>query len=471
MLPAAAKSALPRTDVLNGHICGNIRLNKAQAARAAEWKSNMKKITVKAFALIMALATVFGMTACGGETGSTGSIDSTGSAVSVISGEGSGASAPAVDLTLPDGVAEKAAGYTNPFKDDINVKPVLLYVGYAFGSTSPYPEFTDEDIQSFTAAGMDEFILIDGSSVNTYYDVDENGDPVGEARTILTEDIVNTLTTDLIGPNAGSLATMVQNYSKNVKEINKDLTLNRQTEYELELAERILRINPDAKLWFNLTPVSCMALAEYYAKPFMDVCYKMIKAKLSDEVFNKNFMGMYWATEDTGPWDTAFDKNNNVDFNNALIRCAKYCSDILHADGKTLFWIPFTATEQQIERIGWIANTSNVFDAVFLQAGYIWHAEYKSMIDLLDRCTEAGAVINSAGVVYGGSKTSDTLVGPEIEIDNNIVFNNDGQLERYLYEYERLIRYKDTRPIAIYGDSELHLAKGEVFSRVCKWFD
>ncbi len=424
----------------------------------------MKNNFIKLISLALAAFLLCGITACSNKQEGDDTSSTTDSLSSIVSSPSS----------LEPDLSDAPTGYTykNPYAENMNIKPMLLYVGYAFNSTTTYAEFTDEDIKQMTDSGIKDFVLLTTSSPKAYYDIDEKGNNVGELKHIITEEILASMTLDDLNSGSFDLSSMTALYRTRSKSTTDDMTLNQQTMYEIELAKRILEINPDAKFWFNLPHIECMALGDHYAKPYVNVIYKLIKTQFTEEQFEKNVGGLYWSSEDTGAWDTPFDNKNTVDFGNPMMKTAKYCSDFVHADGKTLLWIPFTKTEGQILRIGYTANTSNIFDVVFMQAGYFWHEEDKDMIDLLQRSTKANAVLNSSGVPYGGKKTSDTVVGAEIEIDTSIAFS-DGQeyLDRYYGYYNALIEYKDTSAIAFYCGDKRSLMYDSVYSEIAKWYE
>ncbi len=378
-----------------------------------------------------------------------------------------------VDPRLDLSDAPSTDSYKNPYLDDHDLSPLLLYTGYK--GTAKYPDFTDEDLQQLADAGVKDYLVISGACPNYYYEIDDSGNNIGELQQILSDETIEKETAQRLNKNGTfDTASLIVEYKKRMKDYNKDetVTLNQCIQYEIDLFKRIVETSPDARIWISFPFINDAPFAEYYARPFVHVAYKLVKAKLTEEEFNKNFAGMYWASEDTGFWDTTFDKTNFTDFDNPLCKAANYCTAFLHADGKTHIWIPYTTLDDQITCIGYIANRTNIFDAVFMQAGYFWHEENKDMIDLLQRSTKANAVLNDDGVVYGGEKTSDTLVGAEIEIDQNISLSKGEEyFARYKAYYDALIQYKDTSPIAIYAEDRRGLMYETVFDNVADWYE
>ncbi len=353
-----------------------------------------------------------------------------------------------------------------------HVAPLLMYVGLGSDSGKrAYKDFTDSDLQKIVDAGVNEFVLLTTFMPLYYCDIDEQGNAVGEPKLLCSEEDINSLTMEELG------ATTETDYQITKEKIIKDFgkganksTINIQIDFEIELAQRILAINPDAKFWFSLPHMKIFDGAKFYAERYMNVIYPKIKLAFTQEQFEKNVGGLYWSTEDAG--GRFFNTDNLVDFDNSLVKAAKYCSDIVHADNKTLMWIPYTTAGSQIERVGMISNLTDIFDYVYLQPGYFWHESKKDFITLIDNSVSAGAVVNMSGVIYGEEKKSSTVIGAEIELDNNFLFKGkEDHLDRYNVYVETFSKYKKDKLFAVYCADRNHIMQPEVTELLFKWWE
>ena len=230
-----------------------------------------------------------------------------------------------------------------------HVMPLLMYVGCGDDSgKASQPKFSDEQLQQLTDAGINEYVLLTTFMPTYYCDIDENGNAVGEPQRLCTKEDIYTLTMEDLGVDSEYQLQLKQEQvirDTYVTPSDNKSTINQQIDYEIELAKRILAINPNAKFWFSLPHTKMIEGATFYAEHYMDIIYPKIKIAFSEEEFDKNVGGLYWSTEDAG--GTVFDTENQVDFGNPIVKAAKYCSDILHEEDKTLMWIPYTTMGQQ----------------------------------------------------------------------------------------------------------------------------
>lgn len=355
-----------------------------------------------------------------------------------------------------------------------HVMPLLMYVGCGDDSgKASQPKFTDEQLQQLTDAGINEYVLLTTFMPTYYCDIDENGNAVGEPQRLCTKEDIYTLTMEDLGVDSEYQLQLKQEQvirDTYVTPSDNKSTINQQIDYEIELAKRILAINPDAKFWFSLPHTKMIEGATFYAEHYMNIIYPKIKIAFSEEEFDKNVGGLYWSTEDAG--GTVFDTENQVDFGNPIVKAAKYCSDILHEEDKTLMWIPYTTMGQQYDRIGFISNLTDVFDYVYLQPGYLWHEEKEPFVNYIKNSVEAGAVLSTSGTIYGGEKKSSTVIGVEIELDNKVVIGKEAEnhMRRYNAYVDNFSQFKSDKLIAIYSSNSTNMFTDTVTNLLFEWY-
>lgn len=353
-----------------------------------------------------------------------------------------------------------------------HVAPLLLWVGLSGeNGTQDRAVYGDELLQRLVDDGVSEYVMLTGYQPLYYNEIDEAGNDISDPLPLFTEADIDTLTKEDLGVETDLDFTLkIEALKKQVPTGSSKSTINRQIEYEIELAKRIIAIEPDAKIWFSLPHVKVFECASFFVQHYMDIIYTKVKLAFTEEEFAKNVWGLYWATEDAGG---NWDQDDPVLFGNSLVKAEKYCSDILHKDGKTLMWIPYTTDGSQIDRIGMIANTTDVFDYVYLQPGYLWHEYKEPFLDLIDKTCETGAVVNYSGTIYGGEKKSSTVVGVEIELDNKFLFKStEDELDRYLNGYvAHFEKYKDDKLFAVYCGDQRDVVQPEVYELLVKWWN
>ena len=365
----------------------------------------------------------------------------------------------------------------NSLRDPVEldrIMPVLLYTGIGFGNgTQACPEFTEADIRKMTEAGITDFILNTAVSPIYYRDIDEYGNEISESKLLCSKEDIDTLTMEDLGVDSEyELETKKEQIKSNITIQADDRdTINAQIDFEIELGKRILSVNPDARLWFSFPFIKIDDGAEFYAQHYMDVIYPKIKLAFSEEEFEKNVCGMYWATENAS--GTNWNSENLVDFDNPVVKAAKYCADIIHEDGKTFIWIPFTLNGKQTERSAIIANQTDIFDYVFFQPGYLWGDEKEPYLDIIQNSVTNGVFMNSNGTPYGGEKKSNTVIGVEIELDNKFITLSDGDeyLRRYNGYVEHFSQFKHDKSMAFYCSNRDNMMNPEVFELFKEWFN
>ncbi len=316
--------------------------------------------------------------------------------------------------------------------EPINI--VFMHVGWWGSTSTEYSRFTDSDLKKLADIGVDEVCISFGAPIMTYI-------PQGETEPveIVSQEDVLSITKDLVDTyDELGVLSLHTAFSEKLKERDQGLVMNQFAEYALELAERLVEVNPDIELWYFFPEVLISTLAEKYIDPLLEY-YDIMKNGTAPEVWEKNVQGFYWGTEDIpcAPY-SKFDTENEVDFNNAMVKAMKACSDKVHDDGKLTFWCPYyrsTSTIDTATAIGYVANRTDIFDYVILQPNHLFADNLEYNLDLLRNAALQNAVLDHRGKVVGGEKISSTMIGPEMEMEANLFNGKDGE--------EMVARYKD----------------------------
>lgn len=195
------------------------------------------------------------------------------------------------------------------------------------------------------------------------------------------------------------------------------------------LAKNICTANTNAKIWFGLPPLPASAhvTAELFATPYKTGIIDLVKTQMTAAGRWGNVAGFYFGQEDIIQWYTKFDRASpSTDYNNVVCKCMRAVSDYVHSStiSKKLLWIPYfndTAGNEIATRDGMVINQKNYFDIAILQPSYYFNANMgQSNLDLVKRCATNKRCEYIGGGIIGGSKTSKTEIGIEIEADEHI---------------------------------------------------
>lgn len=317
--------------------------------------------------------------------------------------------------------------------------PVLNVVFMHVGSRGNdrllnYPMYADSDIEKLMSIGVNEVCIAYGSDVVSYTP-DGASEPV---EIVTVDDVYNEITKEVVdGDNeSGTKYLMSQTvYSEKLQKTNKDLYMEDQANAGLKLAERLVNANPDIKIWYSFPHIIVQALAGKYLEPWTQY-YNYMKNSTPAEVWEKNIVGFYWLPEDVTDVYARFNTENDVDFDNAMVRLMKDCAELVHNDDKLTFWCPYYAPNTSTATtLGYIANRTDIFDYVILQPGHLFVENWKDNIDRTRNCAEQNTVLDMAGNVIGGEKISSTVIGPEIEMEGSLFTGNRSE--------EMKARYRD----------------------------
>lgn len=137
--------------------------------------------------------------------------------------------------------------------------------------------------------------------------------------------------------------------------------------------------------------------------------------------------------------------------------------NLVHNNNKQFMWIPYNTKDTETSslytfiRAGYVANKTNIFDYVTIQPGYYQNSDMSNQLNYVKKSAQDNKFYNNSGGVVGGTKTSSTKIGAEMEIDSKIAggSNWQGYNDRY---YEYTVRFKPLRgstPFTFYaGDRD-----------------
>lgn len=97
-----------------------------------------------------------------------------------------------------------------------------------------------------------------------------------------------------------------------------------------------------------------------------------------------------------------------------------------------------------------MVNKTNIFDTVIMQPSYYFHENRESGLEIIHNSVAQQAVLNSSGAVIGGTKTSDTEIGFEMEIDERY-FTDSAYRERYQAYADTFAEFVGQYPTAYYA--------------------
>lgn len=349
-------------------------------------------------------------------------------------------------------------------------KTILLYTG-AFGSGN-YADYTTSDIDKLLQA-TNEFTLCNGGAVYHYYQKD------GVSTPIITSNIIDAIQASDI-QYANKLANIKADYQKLLPRWNNpSRTLEKAAKAQITLAKAIVSRDSNAVIWFSFPDAPASSCAQHYKAPFT-YFFNLLKNSIDTTIWNNNVRGFYWGTEHVEAYYTKFDASYpSTNYNNRMIQLMADMSRLVKGAGKQFMWMPYTTDEPDNStaytfiRAGYVANCTNIFDYVLLQPGYYQKAEKLFRLNSVKTCVQNNKVYDRNGGVIGGSKTSSTKIGVDMEIDDKIAGNNcpagttwKDYNNRY-YEYTlRFGPLKTGIPVSYYAGERNSLMNPTVYNYV-----
>ncbi len=344
------------------------------------------------------------------------------------------------------------------FEDTDISQGVLLYYWHNDYAGSKYTRFTDGQLKELNSV-TDEFIMIPIVNVNYY--VDKNGD----LQEIISLDDIDSLTLDDI---EWTSEYSLENTKKEYRDLYNNMamlkyTLNDYVDETVEFAQRLVSVNPDVRLWFSVPATAMHALSDLQGPIWNEYVIDAFKEKVGSDIWDNNIKGIYFANEDAYPGFTKFDYDDpDNDFNNQVVMAMRDVSDKIHSYGKSMVWIPYCIETDQFgwetyKRIGYIANKTDIFDAITIQPKIYFGQNTTDEIDFLKESLDKQAFVDpDTGEIFGGTKTSSTNIGIEIELDGSMI-NDSGYYNRFYEQFDYFKDYVGTVPFTFYPGTPEHL--------------
>lgn len=334
---------------------------------------------------------------------------------------------------------------------------LLLYVGTNSNHFwDPYPAFSNNDLDKILDATQ-EFVIINSNATYNYYQKN------GTTTQIVSNSSINAIqSSDIQFPN--TLANIKEDYLGLLSSAGSypSVTLDKSVSAQVELAKQIISREPNATIWFSFPTVTFQACAQHYKEPFTYM-FNQIKSQIGTTAWNKNVRGFYWGTEAVTSYYTKFDEGAPGNYyNNRMIQLMADIGNLVH-NNKQFMWIPYNTKDTETSslytfiRAGYVANKTNIFDYVTIQPGYYQNSDMSNQLNYVKKSAQDNKFYNNSGGVVGGTKTSSTKIGAEMEIDSKIAggSNWQGYNDRY---YEYTVRFKPLRgstPFTFYaGDRD-----------------
>lgn len=334
-------------------------------------------------------------------------------------------------------------------QDDKSMKGVLLYTGYNGYSGGKYYQLTDDELVKLLDT-TDEIVLIPYVVYNRYTDAD------GVEHEILSDDVINSMLPEDV-PNAAYLAAIKSEYLGRSYIYKANYHINDYIEMANDYARRLVAIDPDVKLWYSVPQFSGYfhALSDRFAGEAVCVV-DSVKNSIDESIWKNNVKGFYYAGEDivADNYYTVFNPDNPKEyFDNKIVKVMAQASDKVHSYKKEMIWIPYAyISASSYENMAYVANMTDIFDKVIIQAGYFWNGDEKlTELETIKKSLEQQAVLDADGNIIGGKKTSDTVIGAEMEIDSSY-FSNPQKAENYKSYTDAYDEFLDRYPIVYYAD-------------------
>lgn len=161
--------------------------------------------------------------------------------------------------------------------------------------------------------------------------------------------------------------------------------------------------------------------------------------------------GVYYCRKDIVA--SGYTKFNANDFDNPIVYAMHQVSDMVHAYGKNMLWIPYyRASATSSTNLGYVANKTDIFGTVIMYPSYYFHEDWESVLDIMHNSVVRQAVLDSTGTVIGGTKTSANEISFEREIHERY-FADSTYRKRYQAYIVSFARFVGQYPTAYYVGS------------------
>ncbi len=221
-----------------------------------------------------------------------------------------------------------------------------------------------------------------------------------------------------------------------------------------KVVNEIVSRDNTVKIWVGTPGISSLnfELAASSLEPiynYLSFCRQLI----GNTTWNTNIGGVYMNQESVyGEVDFS-----NID-SNSCIKLMTDLSNKVHKDLNTKFlWIPYygygTYSEKIIKQLGYVVNTTDIFDYVVIQPHYYFDETIPENLLAVRQSILKQAVCYHDGIPVI-AKTSKTIVGAEVELSWKVVPPNNyaDDVVRYNEYVSAFSEFKDIYPIIFYWD-------------------
>ena len=230
--------------------------------------------------------------------------------------------------------------------------------------------------------------------------------------------------------------------------------------FMISVISQLVARKSNAKIWIGTPGITSLNFS--IASSSLDPIYKYlsyIREKIGTTVWSKNIGGVYMNQE--AVYGTM---NYNDIYSNA---CVKLMSDLslqVHSLLNTKFlWIPYygfgTNAADLIKKIGYVANRTDIFDYVVIQPHYYFDESVPENLFGVQFSIRKQSVVYCDGIEVI-TKTSKTIIGPEMELSWRVVPPNNytEYVNRYNEYVSSFIEFRNEKPIIFYWDGTLQNA-------------
>ncbi len=263
---------------------------------------------------------------------------------------------------------------------------------------------------------------------------------------------------------------------ENIGPISEYLSLDSFVTDATDLAKKLIKEDPNVKIWFALPGICFPSLAENYIEPYKKNVVDGVRQNMTTEQWNNNIEGFYFATEGIPVWYTNFDPHHPESFGNPIVKTMKEVSTYVHSQNKKFMWIPYYGPHYEGYntnddfKVGYIANKTAIFDYVIVQPNYYFSEKQENNLYTIRDSVEENMIKDHTGEIVGEYKFSSTIIGAEMEIDERVV-NNPFYKKRYKDYVEVYDTYKESRPVMYYAGDRNQIMYPEIFKEIRDFFD
>jgi len=240
-----------------------------------------------------------------------------------------------------------------------------------------------------------------------------------------------------------------------------------ETGYKTKLAPFMINVinqlvsrKATSKIWIGTPGIS--SLNYTIASSSLEPIYKYlsyVRDQVGSATWSKNIGGVYMNQE-----AVYGSMNYNDIFENSCVKLMRDLSDRVHNSLKTKFlWIPYygygTNAADIIKKIGYVANKTDIFDYVVIQPHYYFDETVPKNLTGVQYSVRKQSVCYRDGNAVV-NKTSNTVIGPEMELSWKVVPPNNYPdcVNRYNEYVSSFSEFKNEKPIIFYWDGTVQNA-------------